>query len=154
LPRNCSRIDVLEWYIEIANEMNLRCLVNITLFPMAVDHGSLTVHTSVCNLWSSYIDRLKAEANKGKKKKWVNPILARCLSIIHHLVTNYLNGGDDVESHASWPRKRARKNLPSCYPNLFSLNLPSMAAAGRFSLLHSPLSQYQNLKDVGTTKVR
>jgi hypothetical protein len=43
LPRTCSRIDVLEWYIEIANEMNLR-LVNITLFPMAVDHGSLTVH--------------------------------------------------------------------------------------------------------------
>jgi hypothetical protein len=30
LPRNC-RIDVLEWYIEIANEMNLS-LQNMTLF--------------------------------------------------------------------------------------------------------------------------
>ncbi len=98
---------MLEWYIEIANEMNL-CLVNITLFPMVVDDGSLTVHTSVCNMWSSHIDRLKAEANKGKKKKWVNPILARCLSIIHYLVTNYLNGGDNVESHALWLRKRAK----------------------------------------------
>jgi hypothetical protein len=99
LPRNCSRIDVLEWYIEIANEMNLS-LVNITLFTMVVDHRSLTVHTSVCNMWSLYIDRLKAEANKGKKKKQVNPILVRCLSIIHHLITKYLNGGDNVESHA------------------------------------------------------
>jgi hypothetical protein len=88
LPRNCNRIDVLEWYIEIANEMNLS-LVNITLFPMVADHGSLTVHTSVRNMWSSYIDRLKAEANKGNKKKWVNPISVRCLSIIHCLITNY-----------------------------------------------------------------
>jgi hypothetical protein len=72
LPRNCSRIDVLEWYIDIAHEKNLS-LQNITLFPMAVDHGSLTVHTSVCDMWYSYIDRLKAESNKGKKKKRVNP---------------------------------------------------------------------------------
>jgi hypothetical protein len=114
LPRNCSRIDVLEWYIDIANEMNLS-LQNITLFPMAVDHGSLTVRTSVCNMWYSYIDRLKAESNKGKKKQ-VNPIWARCLSIIHHLVTNYLNAGKNVGSHASWPRKRAQKNLPSLLP--------------------------------------
>jgi hypothetical protein len=48
--------------------MNLS-LVNITLFPMAVDHGSFTVHTSVCNMWSLYIvDRLKAEANKGNEQ--------------------------------------------------------------------------------------
>jgi hypothetical protein len=40
LPRNCSRIDVLEWYVDIANEMNLS-LQNITLFPMAIDHGLL-----------------------------------------------------------------------------------------------------------------
>jgi hypothetical protein len=109
LPRNCSRIDVLEWYIDIANEMNLS-LQNITLFPMAVDHRSLTVHTSVCNLWYLYIDRLKAESNKGKKKKRVNPILARCLSIIHHLITNYLNDGKIVGSHASWPKKRTWKD--------------------------------------------
>jgi hypothetical protein len=89
LPRNCSRIDVLEWHIDIANKMNLS-LQNITLFSMVVDHGSLTVCTSVCNMWYSYIDRLKAESNKGKKKKRVNPILARCLSIIHCLVTNDL----------------------------------------------------------------
>jgi hypothetical protein len=41
LPRICSRIDVPEWYIDIANEKNLS-LQNITLFPMAVDHGSLS----------------------------------------------------------------------------------------------------------------
>jgi hypothetical protein len=62
-----------------------------------------------------YIDRLKAEANKGKKK-WVNPISARCLSIIHFFITNYLNGGDNVESHALLPRKRARINPPSLLP--------------------------------------
>jgi hypothetical protein len=94
---------VLEWYIEIANENNLS-LVDITLFPMAVDHGSFTVNTSVCNMWSSYIDRLKVEANKGKRKH-VNPILVRCMQIINHLMRNYLKGGDNVESHASWPRK-------------------------------------------------
>jgi hypothetical protein len=26
LPRNSSRVDVLEWYIKIANEMNLSCI--------------------------------------------------------------------------------------------------------------------------------
>ena len=96
LPRNCSRVDVLEWYIEIGKDQS--------------QFGSLTAHTSVCNMWSLYIDRLKAEANKGKKKKWVNPILARCSSIINCLMTLYLNGGDNVGSHVSWPRKRARKN--------------------------------------------
>ncbi len=133
--------------------MNLS-FVNITLFPMVFDHGSLTVHTSVCNMWSLYIDTLKAEANKGNKMKWVNPISARCSSIINHLVTNYLNGGDNVESHAWWPRKRKGKIHHCCHPNLFSLNLPSKAAVRRFSLLHHPLSKYQNLKYVGTTKVR
>jgi hypothetical protein len=113
---------VLEWYIDIANEMNLS-LQNITLFPMAVDHGSLTVHTSVCNMWYSYIDRLKAESNKDKKKKWVNPISARCLSIIHHLVTNYLNAGENVGSHASRPRKRAQKNPPSLLPKSVFIEL-------------------------------
>jgi hypothetical protein len=93
---------VLEWYIEIANEKNLS-LVDITIFPMVVDHGSFTVCTSVCIMSSSYIDRLKAEVNKGKKK-WVNPISVSCLSIIHHLISNYLKGGDNVESHASRPR--------------------------------------------------
>jgi hypothetical protein len=56
LPRNCSRIDVLEWYIDITNEMNLS-LQNIALFPMAVDHRLLTVHTRISNVWYSYIDR-------------------------------------------------------------------------------------------------
>ena len=120
LPRNCSRIEVLEWYIDIANERNLS-LQNITLFPMVVDQGSLTVCTSVCNMWYSYIDRLKAESNKGKKNKWVNPISARCLSIIHCLVTNYLNAGKNVGSHALWPRKRAQKNLPSLLPKSVSI---------------------------------
>jgi hypothetical protein len=67
-------------------------------------------------MWYSYIERLKAESNNGKKKKWVNPILARCLSIIHHLVTNYLSDGENVGSHASRPRKRAQKNPPSLLP--------------------------------------
>jgi hypothetical protein len=83
---------------------------------MAVDQGSLTVCTSDCNMWYSYIDRLKVESNKGKKKKRVNTISERCLSIIHCLVTNYLNDGKNVGSHASWPRKRAQKNPPSLLP--------------------------------------
>ena len=153
LPRNCSRIDVLEWYIDIANEMNLS-LQNITLFPMVVDHGSLTVRTSVCNMWYSYIDRLKAESNKGKKKKWVNPISARCLSTIHHLVTNYLNDGKMLDLMPPGRERGHRKIHRHCYPNLFSLNCPSMAAVRRCNLLHHPLSKYQNLKDVGTRKVR
>jgi hypothetical protein len=111
---------VLEWYIDIANEMNLS-LQNIALFPMAVDHGSLTVCTSVCNMWYSYIDRLKAESNKGKKKEQVNPISARCLSIIHCLLTNYLNAGKNVGSRASRLRKRAWKNPLSLLPVHFHL---------------------------------
>jgi hypothetical protein len=67
-------------------------------------------------MWYSYIDRLKAESNKGKKKKRVNPILSRCLSIIHRLITNYLNDGEIVGSHASWPRKRAQKDSSSLLP--------------------------------------
>jgi hypothetical protein len=120
LPRNCSRIDVLEWYIDIANEKNLS-LKNITLFPMAVDHGSLTVCTSVCNMWYSYIDRLKAESNKGKKR--VNPITARCLFIIHCLITNYLNDVKIVGSHATQPSKRARKDPPSLLPKSVFIEL-------------------------------
>jgi hypothetical protein len=107
-------VDVLDWYIEITDEKNLS-LVNIIKFPMVVDHRSFTVHISVCNMWSPYIDKLKAEVNKGKKKQ-VNPIWTRCLSIIHHLLSKYLNGGHHVESHASWPRKRARINPASLVP--------------------------------------
>ncbi len=105
---------MLEWYIEITDEKNLS-LVNITIFPMTVDHGSFTVHTSVCNMWSSYIDRLNTEANKGRSK-CVNHILARCMQIINHLVRNYLNGGDNVECHDSQPRKRVRMNKASLVP--------------------------------------
>ncbi len=106
--KNSSRLDVLEWYIEIANENNLG-LADITIFPKMVDHGSFTVHTSVCNMWSSYIDRLKAEVNKGKKK-WINHILVRCFSIIYCLISNYLKGGDNVEYHALQLRKWQRIN--------------------------------------------
>jgi hypothetical protein len=70
LPRNPSKVDVLDWYIEITDEKNLS-LVNIIKFPMVVDHRSFTVHTSMCNMWSPYIDKLKAEVNKGKKNRWI-----------------------------------------------------------------------------------
>jgi hypothetical protein len=143
LPRNPSRVNVLEWYIEIANETNLNLVVDIILFSMVVDHGSFTVHTSVCNMRSSYIDRLKAEANKGKKK-WVNPISARCLSIIHHLVSNYLNGGDNVESHNSWPRKRARINPVSLVPK--SVFIQS-SINGSSEEIHPSTSSVQQVPD-------
>jgi hypothetical protein len=74
-------------------------------------------------MWYLHIDRLKAESNKGKKKKRVNSILARCLSIIHCLVTNYLNDGKIVGSHASRPRKRARKDPPSLLPKSIFIEL-------------------------------
>ena len=148
LPRNCSRIDVLEWYIEIANEMNLS-LQNITLFPMAVDHGSLTVHTSVCNMWYSYIDRLKAESNKGKKKKRVNPILARCLLIIHCLVTNYLNDGDNVGSHASRPRKRAQKKSTVIGQPKYCHHLNRMLVPqGVFLMLSCPIGSHSKPSNI------
>jgi hypothetical protein len=111
LPRNSSRVDVLEWYIDISNEKNLSS-VNITLVPLEVDHRSFTVCTRVCNLWSLFIDRLKAEVNEGKKK-WVNLISAWCLSVIHCLISNYLKCGDNVESPASWLRKWPRINPAS-----------------------------------------
>jgi hypothetical protein len=63
------------------------------------------------------------QSNKGKKKKWVNPISARCLSNIHHLVTNYLNDGEIVGSHASRPRKREWKNPPSLLPKSVFIEL-------------------------------
>jgi hypothetical protein len=140
LSRNCSRIDVLEWYIDIANEMNLS-LQNITLFPMAVDHGSLTVCTSVCNMWYSYIDKLKAESNRGKKNKWVNPLSARCLSIIHHLITNYLDDGKNVGSHASQPRKSTWKNPPSLLPKSVFIESSINGSSEEMQSSTSPVKQ-------------
>jgi hypothetical protein len=144
LPRNSSRVDILEWYIEIANEKNLS-LVDITLSPMAVDHGSFTVRTSVSNIWSLYIDRLKAEANKGKKKHG-NPISARCLSIIHHLVSNYLNGGDNFESHALQPRKRERINPASLVPKSVFI---ASSINGSSEEIHSSTSSVQQVPEFG-----
>jgi hypothetical protein len=140
LPRNCSRVDVLEWYIEIGKDQS--------------QFGSLTAHTSVCNMWSLYIDRLKAEANKGKKKKWMNPILARCSSIINCLMTLYLNGGDNVGSHVSWPRMRARKNPLWLLPKSVFIESSINNSSKEIQFLQCLSSKYQNLKDVGTMKVR
>ncbi len=147
---------MLEWYIDIANEKNLS-LVDITLFPMAVDHRSFTVHTSVCNMWSSYIDRLNVEGNKGRSK-CVNHISARCMQIINRLVRNYLNGGDNVECHDSLPRKRVRMNKASLVPksvfiessiNSSSEEIPSSTS----SVLQVPEFGERKCKD-GVVKVQ
>jgi hypothetical protein len=112
---------------------------------MAVDPGSFTVCTSVRNISSSYIDRLKSEANKGKKKCG-NPILARCLSIIHHLVSKYLNGGDNVESHALWLRKRERINPASLVPKSVFIESSINSSSKE---IHSSTSSIQQVPEFG-----
>jgi hypothetical protein len=64
LPREATKGRVLEFVANIANKHNLS-LVELTVFPMAVDHQSLTVRTSVCNMWSMYLDKV------GKFQDWV-----------------------------------------------------------------------------------
>jgi hypothetical protein len=95
-------------------------------------------------MWYSYIDRLKVESNKGKKKKREDPILARCLSIIHHLVTNYLNDGKIIGSHASRPRKRAQKDPPSLLPK--SVFIKS-SINGSSEEMHSSTSSIKQLPE-------
>jgi hypothetical protein len=82
-------------------------------------------------------------------------ISARCISIIHHLVTNYLNGGDSVESHALWPRKRARINPLSLLPKSVFIESSINGSSKEIqisTLLAKQAPEFK--KDVGTTKVR
>ena len=82
LPRDASTSTVLEFVAKHAHKNQLG-LVDITIFPKAVDHGSFTVRTSVCNTWSSLVDKVKKEANQ--------PLSKRCLTIMQRLVSEYLN---------------------------------------------------------------
>jgi hypothetical protein len=75
-------------------------------------------------------------------------------SYISEVFIHYPSSGENVESHASQLRKRTRINKASLVPKSVFLNLPSMVAVRRFSLLHPPYSEYQNLGNVGTRKVR
>jgi hypothetical protein len=47
LPREATKGRVLKFAAEIANNHNLS-LVDLTVFPMLVNHRSLTVRTSAC----------------------------------------------------------------------------------------------------------
>jgi hypothetical protein len=93
---------------------------------------------------------LKAEANKGMKK-WVNPILARCISIIHHLVSNYLNGGINVEYHALQPRKRERINPASLVPKSVSIESSINDSSEE---IHSSTSSVQQVPEFGKHKYK
>jgi hypothetical protein len=118
LPRNCSRVDVLEWYIEIGKDQS--------------QFGSLTAHTSVCNMWSKLTDwRLKltrARRRNGWILYWqgVHPLSIVSWPSIWMVVTMW-----DLMSHG---QERGQGKIHcGCYPNLFSLNLPSTTVARRFS---------------------
>ena len=99
LPREATKGRVLEFVAEIANKHNLS-LVELTVFPMTVNHKSLTVRTSVCNMWSSYLDRV------NQKESY--PISKECLQIFNRLISDYLNGTGELESFAARPAKKAR----------------------------------------------
>ena len=99
LPRDATKGRVLEFVAEIAEKHNLS-LVDLTVFPMSVDHKSLTVRTSVCNMWSTYLDKVN--------QKESNPISQGTLRIYNRIISEYLNGVDSLESHSLRPSKKAR----------------------------------------------
>ncbi len=91
--------NLLEFVAEIANKHNLS-LVDLTVFPMSVNHKSLTVRTSVCNMWSMYLDKVNQEES--------NPISQGSLRMYNRIISEYFNGVDALESHALCPSKKAR----------------------------------------------
>ena len=98
---------VLEFVAEIANKHNLS-LVDLTVFPMSVNHKSLTVRTSVCNMWSTYLDKVN--------QKESNPISQGSLRMYNRIISEYFNGVDALESHALCPSKKARLGKGSLVP--------------------------------------
>jgi hypothetical protein len=99
LPREATKGRVLEFVADIANKHNLS-LVKLTIFPIVVDHKSLTVRTSVCNMWSTYLDKV------NQKESY--PVSQECLQIFNCLISEYLNGVSELESYAVRPTKKAR----------------------------------------------
>lgn len=97
LPRDATKGRVLEFVADIANKHNLS-LVELTVFPLAVNHESLTVRTSVCNMWSTYLDKV------NQKESY--PLSQECLQIYNGLISEYLNGVGELESYAIHPTKR------------------------------------------------
>jgi hypothetical protein len=107
LPREATKGRVLEFVADIANEHNLS-LVELTVFPMVVDHKSLTVRTSVCNMWSTYLDKV------NQKESY--PVSQECLQIFNCLISEYLNGVGELESYTIRPNKKARVGKGSLVP--------------------------------------
>jgi hypothetical protein len=108
LPRETTKGRVLEFVANIANKHNLS-LVELTVFPMAVNHESLTVQTSVCNMWSTYLDKV------NQKESY--PLSQECLQILFNcLISEYLNGVGELESYAVRPTKKARVGKGSLVP--------------------------------------
>ena len=107
LPREATKGRVLEFVADIANKHNLS-LVELTVFPMAVNHKSLTVRTSVCNMWSTYLDKV------NQKESY--PVSQECLQIFNCLISEYLNGVGELESYAIRPTKKARVGKGSLVP--------------------------------------
>jgi hypothetical protein len=107
LPREATKGRVLEFVADIANKHNLS-LVELTVFPMVVDHKSLTVRTSVCNMWSTYLDKV------NQKESY--PVSQECLQIFNCLISEYLNGVGELESYAVRPTKKARVGKGSLVP--------------------------------------
>jgi hypothetical protein len=98
---------VLEFVADIANKHNLS-LAELTVFPLVVNHESLTVQTSVCNMWSTYLDKV------NQKESY--PLSQECLQIYKGLISEYLNGVGELESYAIHPTKKARVGQGSFVP--------------------------------------
>jgi hypothetical protein len=114
---------VLEFAAEIANNHNLS-LVDLSQQSSQcrlITGLSQSKQVRVCNMWSMYLDKVN--------QKESNPISQGCLHIFNHLMSEYLNDVNGLESHPFIPPQR-RSGLAKghWYQNQFSLNLPSTVA--------------------------
>jgi hypothetical protein len=114
LPREATKGRVLEFVADLANKHNLS-LVELTVFPMVVVHKSLTVRTSVCNMWSTYLNKV------NQKESY--PVSQECLQIFNCLISQYLNAVNELESYAVCPTKKARVGKGSLVPKSVFIEL-------------------------------
>ena len=110
LPRDASKRTVMEFVARIAQEKNLS-LVDLTVFPMSLDHSSLTDRSTVSHAWSLYLDKLKDDKEE--------PISPTCLKFCYGLLGEYTNNGaSDVvpDTDCFHTSKRRRIDTPSLVP--------------------------------------
>jgi hypothetical protein len=132
LPREATKGRVLEFVADIANKHNLS-LVELTVFPLAVNHESLTVRTSVCNMWSTYVNKV------NQKESY--PLLQECLQIFNCLISEYLNGVSELESYAVCPTKKARVGKGSLVPKSVIIELSNDSSIDGTASLNASIKE-------------